>query len=722
MAFLSPILLLGTLLVGIPIALHLRRRQDPVRVEFPALRLLKRNRHKTEKQLRVRRWALLALRCVLLAMLAAALARPLFKPTQPPSADGGPVVDGDPVGEGLALAVVIDSGPNTAYQSRNRSRLDEARELAGVLLGKLPAETPIVLADRSSGSAANIDPSAAAARVDRLRGSPAARPLGLAIRDAVTQLGETPAARREAYVFTDFSAGAWDDAARRTVAATLNEHPGVVLKLVDVGAAEPRNAAIDGLRLRSESLAAGEALAMTASLHTVGAWRDPLAVQLWLDADSGPVKRDERLVQPSDTSAIDFALNGLPEGFATGFVRVVAGDAAPADDVRHFAVEVRRPRSVLIVAPREQDAVFFRSAIDPVAAEPGASRRFETRVIDYGEWARKRQGSLRDDAIVLCDPPTMVARGGGWRRLYNHAVGGGGVGVFLGRGATLEAFNSPDAQAVLPGELVWRSRDPTYLRPRAFNHPAIKPLAPYADDLLWSQLRVAQRWELDTLRDGATVVARYADGGPAIVERGVGRGRVVLMTTSVSESPRGDDAWNVLPIGDDGFPFVLLANALTDYLTGSADARLGYTAGETVTAPLPAGSDAVGYVLRTPGGEPVRQSIPPGRGELTIASATEPGAYRIETGGELDRRFVVNLDPSAGRLERVSFAELATEFGEDRVALVRGRDQLARSIDLGRVGRELYGWVLAIAAIALLGEQWVSSNYYRDGEPGPAKP
>jgi hypothetical protein len=712
MAFLAPALLAGVLLIGIPIALHLRRRRDPVRVEFPALRLLKRNRHKTESQLRLRRWVLLALRCCLLALLAAALARPLLKP---PSADGGAAAEG-PAGEGVGLALVIDNGPNTAYQSRNQTRLEAAQELAGTLLVGLPGETSVVLADRSSGGGAStLEPAAAAARVDRLRVAAAAKPLATAVREAVTRLAETPAARREVYVFTDLSAGVWDEAAQQTVSAALDEHPGMALRLVDVGVAEPRNAAIDEVRMASDSLAVGEPLTIAASLHLVGEWSEPLAVQLWIEGEQGPVKRDERLVEPQgDSVTIDFTVAGLAEGFTTGFVRVIGGDAAPDDDARYFAVEVRRPRSMLIVAPEERDAVFFRAAIDPSIVDPSVAPRFETGVISLDAWPRQSLAGY--DAVVMIDPSPTVERGRGWRRLYDAALGGAGVGLLLGREATLDDFNTPDAQALLPAELVWRSREPTYLRPTSFSHPAIKPLAPYADAILWPTFPVFQRWELGDLREGAAVVARYADGGPAIVEQSVGRGRVLVMTTSVSDRLDRPDPWNRLPTGDDPWPFVLLARSLADYLTGAADAQLSYTAGETVAAPLPTGVELSGYVLRTPGGEAVRQSIPPGRAELAIPAATEPGPYRIEAGAELDRRFVVNLDPRVGHVERVAFSDLQTNLGKDRVKLIRNEEELTASIDLGRVGRELYGWVLALAAAALVGEQWVGNRYYRQAK------
>lgn len=717
MAFLSPALLAGVLLIAVPIALHLRRRRDPVRVEFPALRLLKKNRQRNETQLRLRRLVLLALRCALLAALALALARPLWRP-----ASASDAADTGPAGEGAAIAVVLDNGPNAAYQSRNKSRLDEGKASADWLLGQWPAETPVVLADRSAtGAAVELDPQSAALRAGRLRVTPAARPLGAAVRDAVARLAETPASRRDAYVFTDLSAGAWDEATRRAVAAALGSAPGVGLRLVDVGAAAPRNAAVAALRGdaaasgESMRLALGEPLSVTVEIEFTGEWADPLPVQLWLDTPEGPVKREERLLTPSDGRAVaDFVVAGLNEGFTTGFVRLVAGDAAPDDDARYFAAEVRRPRSVLIVASSEEDALFYRAAIDPPAAEAGASRRFEAEVVTYAGWSRQRLTGY--DAVVLLDPSPAVARARGWRRLYDYAAAGGGVGMFLGRSATLAAFNAPDAQLLLPADLVWRSREETYLRPTSFAHPAIGPLAPFAEAIPWREFPVFQRWEVESQRDGATVVARYADGGPALLEQAVGAGRVVVMTTSVSDRLDEPDAWNLLPTGEDPWPFLLLAGALTDYLTGAAEGRLGFTAGEPVTAPLPPGVETPGFVLRTPSGESVRQTIAPGRRELSVAGATDPGAYRIEAGGEsrtLDRRFVVNLDPSAGRLERVPFDELTEAFGDDRVSLVNDRDELAQTIDLGQRGRELYGWVLALAAAALVGEQWLSSRLYK---------
>ncbi|MEN0110099.1 MAG: BatA domain-containing protein [Planctomycetota bacterium] len=727
MAFVTPLLLAGALLVAVPIVLHLRRRQEPRRVVFPALRLLRQNRQRNETRLRVRRLLLLALRCGLLAALAAALARPLWLP---PGAAG----DG-PSGETAALALVVDNGPNTRYRVAGETCLDAAIDTAEWLLDRLPDGAPVVLADRSPGGRATRgDAASAALRLERLRTTDATRPLVDAIADAARALAETPASRREVYALTDLSAGAWDGAAADRLVAALSTEAGVSLRLIDVGARGVRNAAIGTLTTNGPTITEGEPLEVTAPLIVTGEAEGARTVQLLLDTPEGPVKRDERVAEVggaagggdglgSGDATVAFRVAGLEPGYHTGTVRVLGGDAAPDDDARRFAVEVRPPRSVLIAAPTEPQAVFLRAAIDPQNAVAGATRRFTTEVVTHDKLAAKPLDGV--DAVMLVDPSPAIGRRRGWRRLYDHAVAGGGVALFLGREATRDAFNIPAAQTLLPGELDFRSRAATHLRPDAYDHPMLRPLAPYAESIPWPAFPVWQRWELAALDEGANPLVAYADGGPAIVEQPIGRGRVVTMTTTVGDQRSRRDAWNLLPTGDEPWPFVLLARSLTGCLVGAEAERLEFLAGETVSVPLPAGLETPGVVVRTPSGEALRQPAPPGQPTLSVAGATAPGAYRVEAGGAaalLDRAFVVNLHPEDGRLARVDVdtlvEDLRARLGDDRVALVRGRDQLGRVVQAGRLGRELTPWVLLLAAVALAGEQAVANRFYRESGDG----
>jgi hypothetical protein len=76
MALVNASLLVGALFVAIPIILHLTMRQQPRRVEFPAIRFVAPRRESNTRKLRMQRWILLALRCAAVVLAAAALARP----------------------------------------------------------------------------------------------------------------------------------------------------------------------------------------------------------------------------------------------------------------------------------------------------------------------------------------------------------------------------------------------------------------------------------------------------------------------------------------------------------------------------------------------------------------------------------------------------------------------------------------------------------------------
>ena len=76
MVFVNLSLLLGTLLVGVPIVLHLAMRPKPKQMVFPPLRFLRRHHESNRRTLRLRHWILLLLRSLLIALAALALARP----------------------------------------------------------------------------------------------------------------------------------------------------------------------------------------------------------------------------------------------------------------------------------------------------------------------------------------------------------------------------------------------------------------------------------------------------------------------------------------------------------------------------------------------------------------------------------------------------------------------------------------------------------------------
>ena len=86
MSLLSPFFLVGLALLAGPIIAHLIRRATKDRIEFSAIRFLKPSTPRLDRRSRVQHPLLLLLRCLIVAALALAFARPYWTQTTPPAA------------------------------------------------------------------------------------------------------------------------------------------------------------------------------------------------------------------------------------------------------------------------------------------------------------------------------------------------------------------------------------------------------------------------------------------------------------------------------------------------------------------------------------------------------------------------------------------------------------------------------------------------------------
>jgi hypothetical protein len=713
MSFVTPALLGGILLVGLPIVLHLVMRREPRKLVFPALRFVQSRRAVNQTRMKLRHWLLLALRCAIIGLLALALARPTLQGSGKLGEQNAPI----------AAALVFDDSLRMEYEHENRTRLDEAKSLADRLLDQLPSDAPIAIITRGTryrGFA--VDRGAAQLKVSRLNCSAVSRPLDDVLADAIDLLVEKDDHRGEIYVFTDRAESVWSDTTLAAVRGQLDRLPGATLYVIDVGVGEPHNVGLDQLRLSSETLVSKNPLTLEVDLLATGNAADDETshvAELFLEepsengSDVALQKRGNQVIaagaeQPSTAT---FLLTGLDVGTHQGQVRIATDDPLPVDNTRYFTLEVRPPRKLLLVAAAPQGALFMREAIAPSGSAGANQSKFACTTAVADELTGMSLDEF--DAVLLLDigPLPTVA----WDSLSEFVRNGGGLGVLLGRNASRGALEVPAAAQLLAGTLRWKSRDETYLRPVTFDHPVLAPFADYAESVPWSLFPVLKYWELESLAEGARVVASYANGKPAIVERSVDGGRVLTMTTPLSD-PAHRDPWNLLPTGPDPWPFLALAGSMSDYLSGASDDRLNYLAGETVVVREDVPLERGNFVLRLPSGEAVRQSLAPGRDEVVVTTTSELGNYRLESGGaqgQLDRGFSVNVVPEISRLERVPFDTIEDALGKERVKLARTADEIDVQVGLGRVGRELFPWFILAVVVVLCAEQLLANRFYR---------
>lgn len=713
MEFVHFSLLAGAAAATIPIVLHLLLRQQPRKMEFPALVFLKRRELTTKRSLNLRHLLLLAARIAAICLLAFALARPKIKTTRAFAGHEAPA----------AVAMVFDTAPRMEYRASNQTRLEAAREIADALIADLPPDSELAVLDARGGEAAfQIDLSAAKQRIARLRSSGLARSLPEAIDAAADLLKTSELERREIYVFTDRTRAAWPADRMKALEGKLGAVEGLSVYAIDVGADSVKNVSLSELRLSSQVIPREGTLVIHADLASLDVEGDKL-VELFLRDKEGMLqKRSEAVValRSGQPAGVEFPLVGLKEGTHQGKVRVASADALPADDERFFTVQVKPPWRVLVAAqsPAGYHASDFVRAVAPEEQARLGLARFNCEVVEF----KALEGKPFEEyaAICLLDPdalPDVL-----WDDLKGFAESGRGVAIFLGDHALPEQLNRPAPQQLLAGAVGERPavHDGLFLAPN-YDHVLMARFRPIRNGVPWSDAPVYSYWPIPTLHEGAATVISYSNGAAALVDRPIGRGRILTMTTPVSSAPDAStaDRWNELPTSFEPWPFVMLCGETLLYLAGNSEASMNFLTGQTAVTPLEGREQLPQntYLLLTPTGDSIRQSLPAGDNAITVSSTETPGSYRLVAGAgetELDRGFSVNYPLEATQIDRLTEEEFKAVLGDFPWQVARTREEIEHRVSEGRVGQELFPYLIALVAFVLAFEHFLANRFYRE--------
>ena len=689
-------------------------RERPRKLEFPALRFLQIRRESNRKRLKLRQLLLLLLRCLVILLLAMALARPVFHSSGFFSAGSAPV----------AAAIAFDTRPRMNYLRENKTRLQLARDVGLKVIEQLPKGSQIVVLD-STGPRSQFDRDRGASidRISQLAEADGTADLDALVDNAITLLEKSAQPRKELYVLTDFGAVDWDSqSAEAAWKRRIEKNPDIHFSLLDVGAENPANVSLGDLRLDRTVVSEKDLIGIRTELRCLGCSGRQLVECFVFDSNGNPEKKGEKWFdcQKNDRLPVDFQIRAGDQGILQGYVELSRQDNLPIDNRRYFTISIRDPYQILLVTPEpvERQSRTLSTAIAPPTLSQQGETRYELESISYAALSNQNLDGL--DAVWLLDPPPLSAEQ--WNQLLTLVDGGNGLAIALGSnaGMTPEVFNATASPEIMPAPLLRQWRGDLYLSPRQLEHPVLRRFKSREGSIPWQENPVFKIWEVGPLYEQARILIPYNNGKPALIARDQGRGRVLLLTTSLTAG--NGKPWNeLLAPRELAWPGFVLVGMMAEYLVGGTEAQLNYRTGELARLPIYAEDRSIdSYLLQSPTGS--RRIAPTDQGEQILVSSTEfPGNYRIGAGGTegTEYGFSVNLPAQQTDLSRADQVDWAQRYPPERLPIHTLTDSLnsLREDAEAKTKWEAAPWLLLALCIVVASEGLLATFFYGRSKP-----
>ncbi len=617
MAFLNPLFLIGVLAAGIPILVHLVRRTRAQKMLYPSLMFLRKIEQKTVRRRHLRNWLLLLLRCLALMLLALAFSRPYFtKPNIQAStarANGVILID---TSASLRYADFFERAKKAALNVTGNAASDE--QLALVAFAQSYDILRPLKADKSelSGLIEGLKPSLGA--TDYLQ----------AIQAADSILKEVIGSERKIYLISDFQATGWNRAAAQPKLA-----PDVKLLPIDVGDTAATNLAITDVKAEPVVYAQKYTGKLTATVSNFSNEIFDGTVDFKLNDLA--VERRELSLDGGASKNIEFTGFNVPEGSNRATLEISA-DKFPFDNKNAFVI--RRENQTKILALETASRGRSESLFLQQALLAGENNRFELNLKTAGSVNPSELNEYRaiiiNDVESLSDPLAAAIK--------TFVEQGGGLIVACGKHTSASEYNRVFAN-VLPAQIsdVAQTRGGYALMSQIkTDHPVFSAFTK-SGRLTSTRVYAYHRSEP---KETAAVLAALDDGSPVLIEGLAGRGKVLLLTTTL------DTAWNDLPLTP---MFLPLIRQMLEHLSGNEGA-ISYNVGQVFT--VPPDKDGNFPAIENPSGGRIDDARRTSSGELAV-DATETGFYGLRYRERADNA-AVNLDAKESDFTRLNPEDL----------------------------------------------------------------
>ena len=667
MSFLTPLFFLGVAALAAPILVHLVRRTRARKIQFPALVFVRQVPQRTIRRRTLQNVLLLLLRCLALLLIVIAFTRPFF--TTGSSAKSTTAAG--------ATVVLIDN----SLSMRREDLFAEAQRRAEATIddAKTDEEIAVLSFDKRYTVASRFTPDK-----NRLRTAVKSITAGWdgtdyeqALRGAESLLGEVATSGPKRIVMiSDFQAPGW-----RQANATFKLSNNTQLTTLDVSSNNPApNLAITNVEARG--VVFGQKYLDNLAVHISNFSDTPRDhVQVDFQINDQTVEKREISLNSRDSRTIEFTGFNLNEGAnrCTIDISTAANDFAP-DNRFYFTLKRKTPAKALIVESATRgrsDSLHLQSALTTNDDLPFTFNLKSSGSVD--------PTSIPENALVILNDAGSInsALAGALVKFVNA---GGQLIVSTGPQTQAETFNQSLGQiapAALREAVQTTGGASAAITNVKFDHPIF--------EVFQQSGRLAAANVVGYFRSkpsaNATILARFEDGSPALLESTLGKGRVLLFTSSLGPS------WNDLPLTPLYLPFI---HQMVRY-AGTREESSWYGLGQTFTVKKE--GEGAPPAVDSPSGARLTEGRATPDGELLI-TAREPGFYRLRYNSQPGFA-AVDGDGAEGDFSKLNFQEfIAGVTGGAGAAEGGAAIQNASGAEVE--GRQSVWWLLLLVALLLL--------------------
>lgn len=670
MGFLAPWFLAGLVAVGLPVYIHLLRRQTTTPKPVSSLMFFERGTQSSTRHRRLRYLLLFALRALLVLLLALVFANPFLRRSSAAASD-------------RLLVVAIDN----SFSMRAGTRLADAkREALEVLATRKPSQPAQVMV---LGSELQVltqpikDANALRASVESIQPGDSHGNFGELGR-GMRALAETVHTPVELHLFSDMQASNMPANFANMVM------PGnVSVVLHPVAKSVVPNWTVESVDAPSQLVDPKKARV----LAVIAGYQTPAATRTASLVINGVVAATKKVDIPANGRAtVAFESLDVPYGSSRCAIRIDSTDGFPADDAGNFAVKRADPERVLFVhqAGDSRSPLYFGSALaaaaqasfvlQPISAEQAAD-------VDPTKYA----------FVVLSDVasiPSILENS-----LLQYVRTGGSVLVAAGTSESHRQRIPVFGESAIDARFYSRTTSFSTVGQVDTSHPAMKDSAGWAD----------AKFYYATVMDAghSRVVARLVDGTPLLMDKQIGQGHVMFFASGL------DNVTNDLPLQPAFVPFV---DQSARYLAG-VETLSGARVVDSFVQLRSVTSEASGQAGSQ--GASVEVIGPDGRRPLSLQEEATAQSFRLARAGFYQIRFAngrdaliaVNPDRRESGLDLIPDDVLKLWSGSTGPAADATQATSAPAIQQKKGSYSLWWWIMLMILIAAMAESLLASRY-----------